>query len=96
MISTSEIRAIARVVWDDIFQHERSETEQDLAFLDALNRADRKWSDTVSLAKRSYKDHPKVLSAMRNLAARQQEAEYRAAYRTYEAADEIDFAQAAE
>jgi hypothetical protein len=92
MITTSEIRAIARVLWDDIYQNERGPTEQDHAFLDALARADRKWSDTVILAKRSYKDHPKVLQAMRNLAARQQAAEYLAAYRAYEAADEMEAA----
>jgi hypothetical protein len=96
MITTSEIRAIARVLWDDIYQNERGPTEQDHAFLDALARADSKWSDTVRLAKRSYHDHPKVLQAMRNLAARQQAAEYLAAYKTFTAAEEIEFAQAAE
>lgn len=92
MISTSEIRAIARVVWDDIHQNERGPTDQDHAFLDALARADRKWSETIILAKRSYRDHPKVLQAMRNLAARQQAAEYLAAYKTFETAGAMEAA----
>ena len=96
MITTSEIRAIARVLWDDIYQNERGPTEQDHAFLEALSRADKRCSETLADANIRYGVKSDTYRAVKNLATRQHAAEYLAAHRTYEAAEEIEFAQAAE
>lgn len=96
MISTSEIRAISRVLWDDVYQGERYPSEADAAFLEALSRADKRCSETLADANVRYGVKSDTYRAVKNLAIRQHAAEYLAAHRTYEAADEIEFAQAAE
>jgi len=98
MITINEIRAVAATVWDQNYRAE-DQSETDMAFLDALARADRSWASTVIEAKRWYPDDKPALQALRNLADRQLEAEYRAAYRTLEAAEEAEimgYAEAAE
>ena len=95
-ISTSEIRAIARVVWDDIYQSERSGSPSDFAFLEALARSDKRLSKTLGDANIQYGVKSDTYRALKNLAIRGHQAEYRAAYRTYEAAEEMEWAEAAE
>jgi hypothetical protein len=90
MISTSEIRAIAKAVWDDIYHVERTATDADLAFLEALSRADKRCSRTLADANIRYGVKSDTYRAVKNLAIRQHAAEYLAAYRTYEAAGEAE------
>lgn len=95
MISTSEIRAIARTVWDHVAQSEQP-TAADLAFLEALSRADKKCSTHLADANIRYGVKSDTYRAVKNLAIRQHAHEYLAAHRTYEAAEEMEWAEAAE
>ena len=94
-ITTSEIRAIARVVWDNVAQSENP-SATDIAFLEATSRADKRLSQTLGDANILYGVKSDTYRAVKNLAIRQHEHEYRAAHMTLEAADEIEFAEAAE
>ncbi len=91
----SEIRAVARAVWDHVAQSE-SPSATDLAFLEALARADKRCSRTIADANIQYGVKSDTFQAVRRLALRQCDAEYKAAHKTFEAAEEIEFQQAAE
>ena len=93
--TVSEIRAIARATWDHVYQSENP-SATDVAFLEATSRADKRLSQTLGDANVLYGVKSDTYRAVKNLAIRQHEAEYRAAYMTLEAADDIEFAQAAE
>jgi hypothetical protein len=95
-ISTSEIRAMARVLWDEIYQSERNGSPADFALLETLARADKRLSRTLGDANTRYGVKSDTYRAVKNLAIRQHQAEYLAAHRTYEAVEEAEFLEAAE
>ena len=96
MISTSEIRAIARVVWDDIYQSERNGSPADFVLLETLARADKRLSRTLGDANTRYGVKSDTYLAVKNIAIRQHAHEYLAAHRTYEAAEYAELLEAAE
>lgn len=89
--SPSEILAVAAVVYD-----QDSHSEADLAFLDAMATANRKWIDALNSANVNFGAGSEAWEAVKRLAARQRNAEYAAAYAALEANDELEFAEAAE
>jgi len=91
MTSASEVRAVAAVVYD-----QDSHSEADMAFLDAITAADKRWHDQLRAANIMYGGGSETWHAVKRLATRQCDAELIAALKTLEAHDEIEFLAAAE
>lgn len=89
--SAAEIRAIAAKVWD-----QDSHSEEDLAFLEAIDRADNEWHQQLGSANVTFGGGSLAWQAVKNLATRCQLDAYRVALAALEAADDLEFSEAAE
>jgi hypothetical protein len=86
----STVLAVAAVVWD-----QDSHSEADMAFLDAVAKADREWIDQLNSAKITF-GPGETWEAVKRLATRSRDKAYDAALTALEAHDDIEFQQAAE
>jgi hypothetical protein len=92
MTSPSEVLAIAAVVYD-----QDSHNAADMAFLDAIAKADREWLDALNGTKAMF-GPGEAFEAVKHLATRQRNAAYAVALAELESHDDEAFGllQAAE
>lgn len=86
--SAAEIRAIAATVHD-----QDSHSEADLAFLDALWKADSEWHEHLHSANIEFGGGSEAWQAVKRMATRRQLDAYKAALAALEAADDLEFEQ---
>lgn len=89
--SASEVLAVAAFVYD-----KDTLNDADTTFLDAITKANLAWGEALDSANKTYGGGSDAWRAVKNLATRQRDDEYRRALAALEAHDEIEFAQAAE
>lgn len=91
-VSAAEVLAVAAVVWD-----QSSHNEADMAFLDAVAKADREWMDQLNAANINFGAGSEAWQATKRLATRSREVDLARALAEFEASDFPEFmAEAAE
>jgi hypothetical protein len=93
MRSASEVLAVAAVVYDQEIW-----SDADRIFLDAISKANREWGEALDNANMTYGGGSVGWQAVKNLATRQRDDNYRRALAEFEARDdeEIEQLEAAE
>jgi hypothetical protein len=91
MTNAATVLAVAAVVYD-----QDTHNEADLAFLDAISRADREWLDALNAANLNFGGGSEAWQAVKRLATRSRDKAYAAALAALEAHDEDAFLEAAE
>lgn len=81
--------AIAAVVYD-----QETHSEADLAFLDAVARADREWIDQLNAAKMNFGAGSEAWQAVKHLATNSRDDAYAVALHEFEAQDEASLSPA--
>ena len=89
MTSPASVLAVAAVVYD-----QDNHSEADLAFLDAMARADREWLDALNAANINFGGGSEAWQAVKRLATRSHNQAYLNALAALEANDD-EFLQAA-
>jgi hypothetical protein len=90
MTNAAQVLAVAAVVYD-----QETHSEADLAFLDAMAKADREWLDQLSAANINFGGGSEAWQAVKRLATRSRNDAYARALVALEANDD-EFLQAAE
>jgi hypothetical protein len=88
--SANEVYAVAAVVWD-----QDTHSEADMAFLDAVNAANKEWSDNLNSVKKTFGPGD-VFEAVKRLATRERDQQLARALAELEASEFPEFQQAAE
>lgn len=93
MTTANEVYAVAAVVWD-----QDTHNEADMAFLDAVNAANKEWSDQLSAANINFGVRSEAFQATKRLATRSRDAALARALAELESHDDEVFGllQAAE
>jgi hypothetical protein len=91
MANSATVLAVAAVVYD-----QSSHSEADLAFLDAMAKADREWLDALNIANVTFGGGSETWNAVKRLATRSRNDAYARALAALEANDDTKLLQAAE
>ncbi len=92
MTSRRSALAVAAAIYDD-----ESHSDADIAFLDAMSRADREWLDALNAANINFGGGSEAWNAVKRLATRTRDQAYQRALAELEAGDDAElFQQAAE
>lgn len=91
MTNPATVLAVAAVVHD-----QDNHSAADLAFLDAMARADREWLDALNAANINFGGGSEAWQAVKRLATRQRDAAYDRALASLELFDDEEFLEAAE
>lgn len=84
--SAAEVYAVAAVVWD-----QDSHSEADMAFLDAVNAANKEWADTLNGAKLQFPKDPDIWKVVKRLATRERDQQLARALAELESHDDLVF-----